>query len=1078
MKTCPYCRQENLPEANFCNHCGKRLKASGSTTDKQGGERLAERRQLTILFCDLVDSTPLSEKLDPEEFRHVITNYHQVAEKVVKHHNGFIAQYLGDGLLVYFGYPEGFEDAPKLGVKAGLGILDAMAHANQQWENEGKSPVKIRIGIHTGLVVVDDHLALGETVNIAARLEGLAPHNGLVISPQTLTLVHGWFDVKSLGDHKLKGISKPMEVYQVLRESGAVTRLDIAKRKGLSPLVGRQDELTLLIKYWDRAKRGEGNLLLVNGEPGIGKSRLVDTLEEQIALEPKSRVMVARCSAYQRNSAFYPMIELFEKALLQFEASDSPAEKLGNLQAFLQRSNMDDKNAVALFAEFLSITAEIFPPLIISPVSKRQKLMDAITQALLAGTSNSPLLLVLEDLHWADASTLEWLKLFQGQLPSHSLFMICTTRPGSAVGWKTDSGIVELVLRRLSEENMADICHHQTQGKKLPMEILKQITMKTDGVPLFVEELTKMIVESDLLVEKSDSFEMAGAVSTMRIPSTLQDSLLARLDRLSSVKELVQVGAVLGREFSLDMLGAIVPEKEDLEHSLSQLLDAEILYRRDHGKQSIYQFKHALIQDAAYESMLKSRRQQLHLQVADVMEQKFKEVTQIQPELLAHHYTEAGRPLLAIPIWLQAGQQASQKNATAEAIAHLEKGIGLLPHLKTDSERNNLELDFRLTLGGTYVVSHGFPHPIVKETFNRARDIAQTIEVSPKLALVLFNLLSYYFNTEDYQAQQELVDYMTKLAKDPEHGYWFDIFSHQIDATGAVLRGEFSRSKLIFEYILRRFDPSFPFPWALAPSGYLEIGTKSWLMVCLQIMGHMDEAKDLCDRHLSYAKEHKDSMTLYHIYTFPALYKLEAREWSECEKILEEYLPIVRAFGDPVFNLTAEVYYNIAKAFQGDRVAFDTAVHLINVCFDVGFKAFAVSMAPFIGEQYFRIGEYKSAIGWIDKIFDHVNKTGSHINSAEFLRIKGLSLQALGEPDSIVEEKLIGALELAQAQSANTFELRAARDLSLLRKKQGKTKEALVLLKSAYDRFDAESDSVDLQEVREIMKEFNGPSRK
>ncbi len=1075
MKKCPHCQQENLPDANFCNHCGTNLNVTdaieqlAAPVEKIGVARSAERRQLTILFCDLVDSTPLSERLDPEEYRQVITSYHHVAEKVVAQYGGYIAQYLGDGLLVYFGYPEGYEDAPALGVRAGLGILKAMAEANDRWEQQGRTSVKIRIGIHTGLVVVDEHLALGEPVNIAARLEGLAPHNGLVISPQTLNLVRGWFDVKSTGKHTLKGISKPMEVFQVLQESGATTRLGIAKRIGLSPLVGRHNELAILKQCWEQARRGDGNLLLLDGEAGIGKSRLVDTIEEEVAREPEATLAVARCSAYQSNSTFYPIIELFENVLMQFEASDDPPKKLLKLQQFLMQSNLDQKTAIPLFAEFLSIPSEQFPPLVMSPFSKRQRTMESITQTLLNVAARQPLLFVLEDLHWADASTLEWLKLFIEKISSNAILTICTTRPSYHPDWKGHASVTPLSLNRLSVENIVDICHHQTKGKVLPKEIIEQITTKTEGVPLFVEELTKMIVESDLLVEKSDGFEMVGSLSLMAIPSTLQDSLLARLDRLSSVKEIVQIGAVLGREFSFEMLNAVISQRENgLEASLSELLEAEIFYRRGIGKESVYQFKHALIQDAAYESLLKSRRQQLHLQVADVLEQQFPETNQTQPELLAHHYTEAGQPLKAIPIWLRAGQLATQKNAADEAIAHLEKGIGLLPHIKDERDRNNLELDFRLTLGGTYVVSLGFPHPKVKETFDQARDIAQTIEVNPKLALVLFNLLSYYFNTEDYESMRELSVYIRKLAEDPEHGYWFELMVNQL-SSGSIAQGKFDDANRGFRRVLEIFDPSLPFPWELAPSGYIEIGAKSWQMVSFQIMGYLDQARNLADHHLAYAEHHKDSMTLYHIYTFPALYHLFTREWKRSEKIMEEYLPVVKAFGDPIFTLTAEVYYNVAKAFQRDRKAFDTAVNLINVCFDVGFKAFAVSLSPFIGEQYLRVGEYESALTWIDKILDHVNKTGSHICTAELLRIKGLALQALQKPDAIVEEKLSQALAFANKQSAKTFELRAACDLGRLWQKQGKTKEAINVVREVYDWFPAAFDSIDLKEAKAVL---------
>ncbi len=1074
---CPKCGVENNAESKFCMSCGLNLDTAENKRPESNDARIktkkeAERRQLTILFCDLVGSTPLSEELDPEDYRQVITNYHQVAEKMIRKNSGHIAQYLGDGLLTYFGYPEGLEDAPRAGVRAGLGILEAMEEANKEWEAAGKTTVNVRIGIHTGLVVVDEHLALGEAVNIAARLEGLAPVNGIVMSPQVHKLVYGWFEVKSMGKKILKGISEPMEIYQILNESEAITRLDVAKKRGLSPLVGRKNELDILNEFWEKAKKGNNNTILLHGEAGIGKSRLIDIMEAKIEKEKNSTLAIARSSAYQQNSAFFPLIEMLDKYFLNCKVNDIPEVRIYKLEQLLNKLGMDIETAAPLLAEFLSIPTEKYPALVMSPFAKRQKIMETITELLLAKAIQQPFLIILEDLHWTDASTVEWLKLFIAQTKKKNLLTLCTTRPGFKTDWPEGSNITRINLQRLSSKDMAKICHHQARGKSLPGEILDKIASKTEGVPLFVEELTKTIVESDLLIEKEEGFEVKGPVSSLSIPATLQDSLLARLDRLDEVKEIVQVGSVLGREFSADILQAVVPQYTGiLEESLYKLMDAEILFQGGTDQQKTYQFKHALIQDAAYESLLKSKRQNMHHQVANVLENQFKGTTGTQPELIAHHFTEAGQPLKAIPYWLQAGQLASQKNATTEAIAHLEKGLDLLPHIKNERDRNNLELDFRLTLGGTFVVSHGFPHPKVKETFNQAREIAQNIEVNPKLALILLNLLSYYLNIEDYKSMREILNYILTLTGDPENGYWFELVANQL-RDGAIIKGEFEEANQGYQRVIELFDPDLPFPWELAPSGYIEIGAKAWQMVCLQILGYLGRAKNLFDQHLFYAKYHKDSMTLYHIYTFPALYSLFTREWKTSERIMEEYLPIVRKFGDPIFTLTAEVYYYIAKAFQGDQKALDTAVNLINVCFNVGFKAFAVTMAPFISELFFQTGEYESALAWIKKILDHVDKTGSHMNDAELFRIKGLTLQALDKPDTIIEDCFCRALELSRRQKAKTYELRAAVALANLWLKQGKTNEAHKLLQGVYDWFKEGHDSVDLMEAKKILHEL------
>lgn len=1053
----------------------KPLKEGLQLRENKRKPRAAERRQLTILFCDLVGSTPLSERLDPEDYRQVILGYQQVAEKVIKRYGGHIAQYLGDGLLVYFGYPEGLEDAPKAGVRAGLSILETVSHANQQWEAAGKTTIQVRIGIHTGLVVVDDHLALGDTVNIAARLEGLAPFNGLVISPQTLKLVQGWFEVKSTGEHNLKGISKPMEVFQVLHESGARTRLEAARGKGLSPLAGRDREQQLLQERWARAKTSKGNLVLLNGEAGIGKSRMVDTLKEEIAQEPDSWLTEIRCSAYHQNSTFYPIIELLESVILQYELKESSHSKLIKLESFLLQSGLDPETAMPLFAEFLSISSQQYPPPALSSMAKKQRIMENITQGLVHRAAVQPVLLVIEDLHWADASTLEWLNMFLGQLPTQPIFILCTSRPGFRPDWIGRTHVSQLTLQRLSHEKVADICRHYAKGKDLPQEILEQINAKTEGVPLFVEELTKMVLESGLLVESESSYELAGVLPPLAIPSTLQDSLLARLDRLSAVKEVVQLGAVLGRKFSFELLSAIIERKEEnLKNALSQLVEAELLYRIGIGKQTVYQFKHALIQDAAYESMLRSQRQQLHQRSAKVLEEQFKETISSQPELVAHHYTEAGLPLRAIPQWLHAGQLASRKHAVTEAIAHLEKGFELLGHLEENEERRALKLDFLLTLGGAYTIIYGYTHSKVGETLNSAKVIAQSIEVSPKLAFILYGLMPYYCLSEKYEILEELIDYTLQFENNDDGGYLFRVFGNMPLGVSSFQRGKFTVAHQVLKKLIDEHDPSVDIPLELTPSGDFKICVEAWWSNCIQFLGLIDQAKSISNRHMSIASNYrKDSRTLYHIYTYAAWRSSESREWALSEKIAAEYVPIVEEFGDPFFINQAKSRYHMAKAFQGDLRSFDAVLELTNDALKLGYNLTIPIYASQIGELYFNFGKYEPALSYIDENLRHLNNTGSHMHTAELYRVKGLTLQALGEPDTIVEKNFTQALELSRKQSAKTFELRASADLARFWQKQGKAKEAYDLLSGVYNWFTEGFDSVDMKEASELLTELS-----
>jgi class 3 adenylate cyclase/tetratricopeptide (TPR) repeat protein len=1074
MKACPECQHQNPPQANFCSNCGAKLDARSRNKTQDKKKRPAERRQLTMLFCDLVDSTALSESLDPEEYRQVITDYHHLAEAVVNQHKGHVANYLGDGLLVYFGYPVGLEDAPRVAVRAGLRILEALNQANSDWIKEGKTEIKLRIGIHTGLTVVDEHLALGEAVNIAARLEGLAPHNGLVVSPQTRHLISGWFEMSSLGSHRLKGISQPMEVFQVLKETGVSSPLEMAKRRGLTPMVGRDIQITNIKNYWELAKTGQSELVLIHGEPGIGKSRLIDTITDFIAADQEAMVLLAGSSMYHQHSAFYPLIEMMGNQIFELEASSDPENKIDQLKSVVENLQLDAKAVVPIVAELLALSSEQYPPMVLSSFAKRHRTMETITELIMKFASDKTLLLVLEDLHWADASTVEWLVAFLKQKEQKHFLVLASARPEFDTELLGDD-LNQIDLQRLSTEETASICQHQTKGKMLPPEILGEIASKTDGVPLFVEELTKNILEGDLLVEQEDRYQVVKPVSAVSIPATLQDSLLARLDRLDEIKEIVQIGAVIGSTFSKEVLKEIIQEAEiELEQALRKLMEVDILKYKSVGAQSVYQFKHALIQDTAYDSLLRSDRKRIHQQVASVLENKFSSTSGNQPEILAHHYSEAGELVKAVPLWLQAGQKASKNNATTEAVSHLKKGIDLLGSLGDIPESKEWEVDLLLTLGGTFVVSLGFPHPKVKETFDQARAIAQTMGASPKLALILFNLLSYYFNTEDYRSVDKLSEHMLDLSLGSEHRYWFELFATHLISGGQLLKGDFLTATDAFKREIEMFRPELPFPWELTPSGYPEICAKAWLMLAKYAVGDFEQARSLCEGHLAFAEDHKDSMTLYHIYTFPALYKLEAREWDEAERFIKLYFPIVREFGDPVFILTAEVYYDIAIAFQGDQEAFNKVVQSINVCFQIGFRAFAVTMSYFIGELYLKYGQPEEGLKFIDRVLDHVNKTGTHIHTAELHRVKGMALRALGKPPDQVDACFNQAINIAKEQSTRTFELRAKMELAKLWQEQGKAAEGHQLLQAMVQSFTDGAAPVDLREAMDLISKLKG----
>jgi class 3 adenylate cyclase len=525
----------------------------------------AERRQLTVMFCDLVDSTKLSSQLDPEEYRDVVRAYHTACTEVIRRYDGHIAQLLGDGLLVYFGYPVAHEDDAQRAVRAGLGIVEAIGKLKTSLAQTTGRTLAVRLGIHTGLVVIgalgDDgrheHLALGETPNIAARIQGLAQPNTVAISDATYRLVQGYFACQDLGAHALRGVTEAMRLYHVLGESGATSRLDVAQPRGLTPLVGRESEVAPLLERWEQVKAGQGQVVLLTGDAGIGKSRLVQVLKDHVANEPHTR-WECRSAEYAQNTALFPLTELFQR-LLRFEAQETPDEKLEKLTYALSQYRLPLEESVQLFGPLLSLSIPVhpYPPLHLSPQRQRQKTLETIVAILLELAECHPVLFILEDLHWTDPSTLELISLLLDQTPTASILVLLTCRPHFQPAWHHRSYLTEMTLHRLSQTQVEQIVNRMTDGKTLPPEVLAQIVERTDGVPLFVEEMTKAILESGSLKEVDAHYELTGSLSTFAIPATLHDSLMARLDRLISAKGIAQLGAAIGRQFAYDLLQVV-----------------------------------------------------------------------------------------------------------------------------------------------------------------------------------------------------------------------------------------------------------------------------------------------------------------------------------------------------------------------------------------------------------------------------------------------------------------------------------------------------------------------------------------
>jgi class 3 adenylate cyclase/energy-coupling factor transporter ATP-binding protein EcfA2 len=730
----------------------------------------AERRQLTVMFVDLVESTALAARLDPEEMAEVLRTYQSAVAGAIARFEGHVAKYMGDGVLAYFGYPRAHENEAERAVRAGLA---AVAAVHSLGSAHGET-LAARVGIATGPVVVGELIGegaareetvVGDTPNLAARLQTLAEPGTVVISARTRELTGGLFELAELGLQILKGFPVPVRPWRVVGEGAAESRFEALHGARLTPLVGRENEIGLLLEHWERAKEGEGQVVLLAGEPGIGKSRLVRALRGRLENQPHT-ALSHYCSPHHQTSPLHPVIGLLERAA-GFAADDPAGTRLDKLEALLALST-DDVTAVArLLAALLSLETDArYPPLDMSPHRQKERTLEELVNQVLGLATRRPVLALYEDVHWADPTSLELLDLMVDRVQGAPVLVLITFRPEFEPAWTRYARVTALTLSRLSRRQGAAMVARLSGGKALPPAVLDQIVAKTDGVPLFVEELTRAVLETNLLLDEGDHYALAGPLPLMAIPTTLQESLLARLDRLAPAREVAQVAAAIGREFSHELLAitTALPESE-LQAALDDLVGSGLMFRRGTPPQATYSFKHALVQDAAYATLVRAKRQRLHARIAAAIEQHVPETVQAQPELLAHHYMEAGLAEPAIDYWLRAGQRAIARSAMAEALAQLRNGLDLLAGLP-EADRRRRELDLQVALGVALMATQGWAAPEAGRANARARELSEQIGATAQLWPGLYGQWVFHGVRAEHNAAREVADEFLRRAQD------------------------------------------------------------------------------------------------------------------------------------------------------------------------------------------------------------------------------------------------------------------------------------------------------------------------
>ena len=1066
---CPSCRFPNEPNEKFCGRCGAPLLTPTATSaplrDSVSSPRSApsggERRQLTVMFCDLVGSTALSERLDPEDWRTVVRDYQRTCAAVIHRFEGQIAQYLGDGLLVYFGYPQAHEDDARRAVQAGLDIVAALRADHSPGRGPHRMPVEARIGIHTGLVVVGDigdrdtseRLALGDTPNVAARLQTIAEPNAVVISGATSRLVSGFFDCQDLGPQPLKGLSAPVQAYRVTGPSDVPSRLAGVDAMGLTPLVGRDEEVAFLRRRWERATAADGQVVLVSGEPGIGKSRLVRVLTEDLAGDAHGRIEW-RCSPYYQNSAFYPVIQDLHRRL-HFARDDAAAEKLRKLEAAMHGYGFDVSATVPLLGALLSLPLpERYPPLMIAPERQKQRTLDALVAFVRTETARQPMLLIVEDLHWIDPSTLELLGLVIDQLATSRLLQLLTFRSDFRPPWPMLAHVTQLTLSRLASRDVEAMVESLARGKTLPAEMRQQLIARTDGVPLFVEELTKAVMESELA-----------------IPASLHDSLMARLDRLGTAKEIGQLGAALGREFAYELIHAVSPVDEAaLQQALVKLVDAGLLYQRGLPPQARYVFKHALIQDTAYESLLKTTRQQYHQQIARALEARHDDATSTTPELLAHHYTEAGLLEQALPYWQTAGEQAVLRSANVEAISHFTKALELLGVLPDTPDHTRRELALQVALGVPLRAAKGFAAPEVGRAYARAHELCRESD-TVELFSILRGLWEFHELRGEYQTGLDLARQLltvTERGKDPADL----LVAHEVMGDMQFWLGDFGATRLHMDRAFALYDVQQHEVHVFRYGYDLGVACLCFGAWALWFLGYPAQAYRRAEDGVSLARKLGHPFTFAFALLFAGQLHSYRRETDPTLALTAEVMTISAKQDFPMLLHQASMIRGWALAEQGDAV--EAIAQIRQGMAEWKAMGQELERSHFLGllaEACRKAGRHDEGLEVLTEALSVADGIGEGFWEAELYRVRGELLLEARSPSRSddAEESFRKAIAVAGARGAKALEVRATTSLARLWQQQGHKEDARRVLAEIERWFTEGFDTPDLREARRLL---------
>jgi predicted ATPase/class 3 adenylate cyclase len=1029
------------------------------------------------MFCDLVGSTALSARLDPEDLRELIGAYHANVAETAGRHDGFVAKYMGDGVLLYFGYPEAQEDDAERAVRAGLAIVDAIGRL------PAPERLQVHVGIATGVVVVGDLVGagesqergiIGETPNLAARLQAIAEPDTVVIGPTTRHLLGDLFEYKELGPIAVKGFAAPVQACRVLRPSAFDSRFEALHAFALTPLVGRQDELELLLRCWKQAKAGAGQVMLLSGEPGIGKSRILATLLELLHGEPHSLIRYF-CSPHHQDSALYPFIRQLEHAA-GFERDDASTAKFDKLTSLLNTIGVPTAD-VPVLVDLLSL-----PNLGgdaawrgFSPQQKKERSFAAVAHQVESQAGQAPVLLLVEDVHWADPSSRELLDLIVARVADLPVLAVMTFRSGFQPSWVDSQYVTSLMLSRFSADEGAALVDRVLAGKgsSLASGLVAEIVGRADGIPLFLEELTKAVLEADQT--KAAVAEAARGPEGPVIPATLHASLTARLDRLgAAAKEVGQIGAALGREFTRELIHAIAPMTDKvLDEQLDRLVSSELIYQRGAPPDAVFTFKHSLVQDAAYSTLLRADKQQLHARIAEALEERFPERGAREPELLAHHFAEAHQIERALDYMLKAGERAVERSANVEAIRHLTRGLAAISTLPETSDRDRRELAFQIAIGTPLIAVHGYAAPETGAAYNRARVLCERLGEAEPLVATLSGEFVFHFVRGNYPMMRRLTDEAQSIVQRLPHPM-VRLASHRLAGITAMHSGAFPAACSEFEAIIGSYDArqhrSQPVHYVHDPM----VSALTYLAPVLWIAGYPDQARRASIAAFECAAELNQANLTAHVHNFAGagldeLLGNVAGVRAHAEVILE----LAERHSLHYWRLNALILQGWAMVQEG---AVDSGIALMQQSAAdraaLGVAWYQSRYLLMLATAHAQSGQAEAGLRAIAQADDLVARTSELMWTAELKRVAGELRRIQGESTILIETFFEQALSIARKQGAKSFELRAARSLARLRRDQGRRDEARYLLTPIFGWFSEGFDTPDFTEARLLLEDL------